>query len=101
MARTKMEQYVFEKRQSGMNDKQIATSLGMSLKHFYKELGDKKAEIKTENKPITSKPTGPEKKPESKPEPKHETVQKVPEKPVESEKMASESKTEEDLSWME
>lgn len=97
MARTKMEQYVFEKRQSGMNDKQIATSLGMSLKHFCKELGDKKAE----NKPVASKPTAPEKKPESKPEPKREPVQKAPEKSVESEKTASESKIEEDLSWME
>lgn len=53
--------YIYEQRRIGKSNKQIATSLGMSMKHFLKEVGeavglkdDKKKEPK---KPVeTPKP---------------------------------------------
>lgn len=54
--------YVYEKRRVGMNDKQIANSLGMSLKHFHKLTQGVKDEpvietkIEKKPKPIEPKP---------------------------------------------
>ncbi len=39
----KFNEYVYEKRRVGLDDKQIATSLGMSLKHFHTILNGKEA----------------------------------------------------------
>ena len=41
--------YVFNKRRQGCSDKQIATSLGMSLKHFLSKLDE---EEKPKSNPI-------------------------------------------------
>lgn len=42
----KFNEYVHEKLRIGLNDKQIATSLGMSLKHFHSILnGENKKDI--------------------------------------------------------
>lgn len=46
-----LKEYVFHKRAEGLNDKQIATSLGMSLKHLTAKLNEKE-EVKVEEKPI-------------------------------------------------
>lgn len=58
----KFDRYVYEKRAIGLSDKQIANSLGMSLKHFYKITQGTKEEsvietkIEKKPKPIESKP---------------------------------------------
>lgn len=41
MENFKLQKYVNEKRIAGLSDKQIATSLGMSLKHLKSLLGEK------------------------------------------------------------
>ena len=47
-------QYVLNKRSEGFSDKQIATLLGMSLKHFLSKLKDE--EVEKAPKPEVSEP---------------------------------------------
>lgn len=54
--------YVYEQRRIGKNNKQIATSLGMSMKHFLKEVGEvigpkeQEKKLKDEKKEEPKKP---------------------------------------------
>lgn len=59
--------YVYEKRRAGLSDKQIAMSLGMSLKHFHTMLNGEAAkkdipaapkneEVKSEKPAVEEKP---------------------------------------------
>ena len=80
----KFNEYVYEKLRIGLNDKQIATSLGMSLKHFHSILNGE------ENKKNISTAT------------KNEEVK--PKKPAESPKAAeksAEEKKDDNFDWME
>lgn len=80
----KFNEYVREKLRIGLNDKQIATSLGMSLKHFHSILNGE------ENKKDI--PTAP----------KNEEVK--PKKPIETPKAAekpAEDKKDDNFDWME
>lgn len=65
-------EYVFHKRRQGCSDKQIATSLGMSLKHFLskiEEIENKNPIIKTFNEQMAETFVKPNKKKEKEPEP--------------------------------
>lgn len=57
----KFNEYVHEKLRIGLNDKQIATSLGMSLKHFHSILNgeENKKDIPTAPKNEKVKPKKP------------------------------------------
>lgn len=44
-------QYIYEQRRIGKDDKQIATSLGMSLKHFQNYISGEKKEAAEEKQP--------------------------------------------------
>lgn len=49
-------QYIYEQRRIGKDDKQIATSLGMSLKHFQNYIsGEKKEAVKEKQPSIAEK----------------------------------------------
>lgn len=46
--------YVYEKRRAGLSDKQIAMSLGMSLKHFHTMLNGEEAKKDIPDEPKKS-----------------------------------------------
>lgn len=90
MANIKFMEYVNEQRRIGRNNKQIATSLGMSMKHFLSQVG-KAAEIKDEKPKETPKVQAKEKEVTKKTEP-----DKNSEEPV----VVLETKPEDDFDWM-
>ncbi len=63
--------YIYEQRRIGKSNKQIATSLGMSMKHFMKEVGEvigPKDDKKEEPKKPVETPKAAEKPAEDRPQ---------------------------------
>ena len=86
MSNGKFMEYVNEQRRIGKSNKQIATSLGMSLKHFLSQVG-KATEIKDETPKVQTKAKEATKKTEP---------GKDPEEPV----VVLKTKPEDDFDWM-
>lgn len=82
--------YIYEQRRIGKSNKQIATSLGMSLKHFLSQVG-KAIEIKDETPKETPKAQAKAKEATKKTE-----SDKDPEEPV----VILKTKPEDDFDWM-
>jgi hypothetical protein len=90
MSNGKFMEYVNEQRRIGKSNKQIATSLGMSLKHFLSQVG-KATEIKDEMPKET-----PRVQVKAKEATKKTESDKDPEEPV----VVLKTKPEDDFDWM-
>lgn len=90
MANGKFMEYVNEQRRIGRSNKQIATSLGMSLKHFLSQVG-KATDIKDEK---------PKETPKAQAKAKEATKKTKPDKDPEEPVVVLETKPEDDFDWM-
>ncbi len=99
MANGKFMEYVNEQRRIGKSNKQIATSLGMSLKHFLSQVGkatDIKEEKPKEMPKVQAKAKEVTKAPDKKPTNEKTKPDKDSEEPV----VVLETKPEDDFDWM-
>ena len=83
--------YIYEQQRIGKNNKQIATSLGMSMKHFLSQVG-KATEIKDEK---------PKEIPKVQAKTKEVTKKTGPDKDPEEPVAVLKTKPEDDFDWME